>query len=172
MSYYKDLSEYRYHGDFHRPGTKNVGWLGPAYRFETSEPTEGLLDKLWSYCAVSIAQMRGLHACEFCPDGKFCLASRNNQTLLLGSAEIRVFSNAGAIYAAPNLIYHYVLAHHYSPPEVFVAALQSGPNPGTQEYANRLSELNLRWDPTLTSLGKPFRFVRDGDEIKKVETEH
>ena len=29
----------------------------------------------------------------------------------------------GAIYAAPNLIYHYVAEHHYAPPQEFVDAL-------------------------------------------------
>ena len=65
------------------------------------------------------------------------------EEMLLGSAEIRVFGQAGLIYAAPNLIYHYVLLHHYSPPEVFVPAMKEGPKPTDSDYFKRLSLLKL-----------------------------
>lgn len=41
----------------------------------------------------------------------------------LGSAEIRVKAKDGRIYAAPNLIYHYVAEHDYDPPKEFIEAL-------------------------------------------------
>ena len=41
----------------------------------------------------------------------------------LGSAEIRVQGKEGKVYAAPTLIYHYVAAHDYDPPQEFVEAL-------------------------------------------------
>ena len=42
----------------------------------------------------------------------------------LGSAEIRVQGIDGAVYAAPNLIYHYMANHNYLPPEEFLGAIR------------------------------------------------
>ena len=45
--------------------------------------------------------------------------------MLLGSAEIRVFGQNGKIYAAPNLIYHYMKDCGYLPPQEFLDELES-----------------------------------------------
>ena len=42
----------------------------------------------------------------------------------LGSAEIRVKGINGKIYAAPNLIYHYIKDCGYLPPREFLDALE------------------------------------------------
>ena len=47
---------------------------------------------------------------------------RGDEELRLGSAEIRVFGREEGTYAAPDLIYHYVVDHHYLPPEEFIKA--------------------------------------------------
>jgi hypothetical protein len=57
---------------------------------------------------------------------------RGDEQLTIGSAEIRVFGQR--IYAAPTLIYHYVLEHHYQPPNDFVRGLLDGPRPPSDEY--------------------------------------
>ncbi len=72
--------------------------------------------------------------------------------LKLGSAEIRVFGNGGKIYAAPNLIYHYVTVHGYKTPDEFVSALKEGPLPGSKEYFDRLHSLGLRCSKTLMDM--------------------
>src|SRR5215470_17912081 len=124
MSYFEDMTDYEYANSvFNRPGTKNVGWLTSGQDFNKAYPDEDLLDMIWDYCAISVAQTRGIHECEFCPPHASNIAERKGQKILLGSAEIRVFSEKGDIYAAPNLIYHYVSIHHYRPPEEFIAAL-------------------------------------------------
>ncbi len=61
----------------------------------------------------------------------------------LGYAEIRVFGQRGKIYAAPNMLYHYVTVHHYKPPDSFVQALKHSPCPPDPEYLDRLSALRL-----------------------------
>lgn len=45
---------------------------------------------------------------------------------ILGSAEIRVGLPGGRWYAAPNLVYHYVTAHNYRPPDEFIEAVLHG----------------------------------------------
>jgi hypothetical protein len=42
---------------------------------------------------------------------------------ILGNGEIRLRALDWKIFVAPVLIYHYVLAHEYLPPDEFIAAL-------------------------------------------------
>jgi|SRR5579864_169910 len=142
MTTYDDLSDYVYLGRFCRPATRNVGWLGPDRDFERAEPSAEILDRVEGFCKSSVAQTRGFHACEFCQDDSWH-AARNDEQLAVGSAEIRVFSPDGTIYAAPTLIYHYMKVHHYRPPDEFIRALLEGPAASSQEYLERLTQLGL-----------------------------
>jgi hypothetical protein len=73
-------------------------------------------------------------------------ARRGDEQLTIGSAEIRVFGERGAIYAAPTLIYHYVLEHRYKLPDDFVRGLLGGPRPPTDEYRALLRVLDAQGD--------------------------
>jgi hypothetical protein len=116
--------------------------------FEKSEPTQETLSILWNYCKISVAQMRGIHECEFCHSVWAHHAERNGEKLLLGTSEIRVFSSNGIIYAAPTLIYHYMGKHLYKPPDGFVHALTQMPAPPSQAYFDRLTLTGLKWSKT------------------------
>jgi hypothetical protein len=158
MAFLKDLSDHTYANSvFGNRGTKAIGWLAQGYDFPTAVPKEEDLDLLWQYCSISVAHMRGGHDCEFCPTGSARRAERNGERRLLGTAEIRVFSPVGWIYAAPNLIYHYVAVHHYRPPDEFLQALREGPRPPSQDFFNALSEAELEWNST--SKGPPSNRV-------------
>jgi hypothetical protein len=145
MAYFKDLSVYVYGGsETPWPLENNVGWLGPGHSFPTATPAEPLLDLVWKFCKVRVNRMRGIHPCHLCsvdytriPPCESHFFERNGEKLLLGSAEIRSFSNRGAIFAAPNLIYHYISAHHYQPPEEFLESIAEGPCPPDPEYFAR-----------------------------------
>jgi hypothetical protein len=153
MAFLEDMAEYVYAPEFVRPGTKAVGWLARGHPFPTATPDEEILDLLWLYCSVSVARARGGHDCEFCPSGSAYEAERRGQQLLLSTAEIRVLSPKGEIYAAPTLIYHYVAVHHYKPPDEFLQALREGPRPPSREYFDALTKLKLEW--SRTSRGDP-----------------
>jgi len=159
MTYFKDLSEYEYDLRFARPGTRNIGWLGHGHEFPTKPPSDDLLESLWIFCSISVALARGGHDCEFCPSGSAYIAKWNGQQLLQSCAEIRVFSEQGRIYAAPNLIFHYVQVHHYHPPEEFLEALHNGPRPPHRNYYESLEKLGLTWHPTSDGSGMrgPFK---------------
>lgn len=148
MPYAPDLSEDFRGLPYSSPGTRKVGWLGAEHPFPTTAPTQELLDLLWLFCSISVVETRGIHLCEFCPVEKVSWERRGDQRWLLGMAEMRVFSQKGQIYAAPNLIYHYVAVHHYRPPDEFIRALREGLRPPRQEYFARLAELNLEWSAT------------------------
>jgi len=90
---------------------------------------------------------------------------------LLGSAEIRVISGQGQLYAAPNLIYHYVVSHNYSPPPEFVLAVLEGPCPPEEGYYHLLTKMGIDWSNTLVPErgSKSFRFVKTPEGVVKVD---
>lgn len=165
MAYFKDFSEYIYHASSVRPRTFNIGWLDSEHEFRKASPDTTLLDSLWEYCKVSVVQMRGIHECELCGvPHRTVLASRKGEARrLLGSAEIRVFNEHEGLFAAPNLIYHYVRAHQYSPPDEFVLALKAGPSPSSSEHLDRLKalELDVGNTPLLSGIQRPTHYDQD-----------
>jgi hypothetical protein len=141
--------------------------------FPTATPSEETLDLLWQFCSVPVMKMRGIHACDLCDAPQATYAERNGSRLLLGHAEIRVFSAESSaaslrraleqtesgglillqrsavpssIYAAPTLIYHYVEAHNYCPPEEFLRALREGLQPTNPAYFELLQKLEISHD--------------------------
>ena len=120
----------------------NVGWLDFVHDFPQGSATKAFIDRLWILCRRRIMTMQGFHVCEFCdmPHDKAPTAQRGEEILSLGFIEIRVFSRSNRVYAAPNLIYHYVVEHHYQPPEEFIQAVLECPLPGSSEYESFLQQ--------------------------------
>jgi hypothetical protein len=147
--------------------TCNVGWLDSSHDFPVAVPAPKLLERLWQFCLVSVCPERGLQECPLCK--KLGVAERNDTRLILGSAEIRVFDRSGqSAFAAPNLVYHYIEAHQYQPPPEFMEAMESGPQPASDEYRELLRKAGLRW--IMTELdGVAFRFVKraDGEVVRE-----
>ena len=122
--YYKDLTKYEYDKTQIKWLRKvNIGWLDL-----TKDYPKGKTSKLFSYCLFVICifhinAMMGYHPCSFCETKPSALGTRERLfgvEAIFGSAEIRLIGINGAIYASPNLIYHYVTKHHYKPPFLFV----------------------------------------------------
>jgi len=131
-SYFIDGTPYSYlpvaAGD---PVPLNVGWLDAHHEFRKTKHPDDLSNKLAWLCVNAESQAtRGIHICELCPrmnDGYYRLQIPKREDFLLGNAEIRI-SSAKAIYAAPNLILHYVADHYYSPPDDFIEAVLALPD--------------------------------------------
>lgn len=172
MAYFADLTFYTYFGGLETTA-KNVGWLQRDHAFPTAVPSEETLDLLWRFCSVPVMKMRGVHLCDLCAAPQWAYAERNGEKLLLGHSEMRAFSAESSasslrnaleqtesggliflqrspvpfsIYAAPTLIYHYVEAHRYKPPEEFLRALREGPRPPSPQYFELLRKLNIAHD--------------------------
>lgn len=124
--YYPDLTPYCYFEGRRPPNTLNIGWLDIHHPFPRRNASEELLDALFERCLQYDVLTRGCHICEFCDEqkrGETLTVRRHGREAWLGSAEITVEGKDGKIYAAPNLIYHYVARHDYDPPQEFVEAL-------------------------------------------------
>ena|GEM_PF-1067174 len=166
MAHYDDLTEYIYKERFKRQGSLNVGWLALGKNFDQKPASKEFLDKLWRICTVSVARTRGFHFCELCPasDSEVIQElTRDGERLVLGTAEIRVFGTGDVIFAAPNLIFHYVSVHHYDPPAEFVAAVLNNPAPPDRGYFERLKDLAYEWDWTFgLEKHRPRQQTKDG----------
>jgi hypothetical protein len=168
MSYFTDLSECRFGPA--RTRARNVGWLDVAHPFARKRAEDDVLERVWQHTAIAIAESRGYHPCALCGLPGPVIAERHSERRMLGAAQIRVFGSTDEIFAAPNLIYHYMAVHDYDPPAAFLDALSNGLSPESQQYLDRLSALGLQWVPVPTSqeIGRPFRFVKTDTGVKKV----
>lgn len=147
MSYYPDLSLYTYHKSGIAHSAVNVGWLDCEFPYPQGPVQDDFLAKLWTFTRLNLIRMRGFHTCNLCSLKKPSTLSitREGETLHLGTAEIRVFGEDGMIYAAPNMIYHYIKEHSYKPPDEFINAVLNGPSPASDEYLLLLKRNN--WAP-------------------------
>jgi hypothetical protein len=138
MAYFADLTSYAYQRFDHdyvelewgslnyrpRYERRNVGWLDASQPFDRGSVPEwfpgALLDVIGD---PAVNEMRGLHACEFCPPDTESIADPRPGRNWLAYYEIRVPAEPGVMFAAPALVWHYV-AHGYRPPAEFVEAVR------------------------------------------------
>jgi hypothetical protein len=114
VTFFDDLTPYTYlHPEEEQPGTVNVGWLDCWHPFPAGETSEEFRRKLQQLCRQRVKRTRGFYSCDFC---------KVRDKPPHGSAEIRVLGDSRT-FAAPELVYHYVAAHAYKPPEEFIAAV-------------------------------------------------
>lgn len=135
MAFYEDLSPYNY--EHYSKRELNIGWLQNKYPFNTGEIPVGFINKLnlYLHSDFTVFHYMGDHDCEFC-----------NSCKDSACCEIRVVSNSGKIYAAPELIKHYIEVHNYLPPQEFIDAIMNGPAPGSPEYNDIINRLPESWE--------------------------
>src|SRR5512139_1460912 len=123
MAYFPDLSPYRYEEIEPIPGVFHVGWLDGKHDYTRGTVRPHAVDKLVQLAATrAVRRMRGIHQCELCLRDNI-LITYEAKPFLLGSAEVWIPAGTSEIYAAPDLILHYVGDHEYLPPQQFLAAL-------------------------------------------------
>lgn len=126
MATYEDLTEYSYHESDRL--MLNVGWLGADSNFRSSGPDPTLVRALLLLADDQQNIMRGVHSCELCDEESPIRieAPVARGWVSLGMGELHVRASSGAVYAAPSLIVHYVIAHQYQPPAEFRDAVLAG----------------------------------------------
>lgn len=144
MTFFEDLTAYQYLAK-HEPVehyTLNVGWLSGGKPYARGETSQAFRERLFQFCldenVVMIA--RGFHVCELCnvSEEQWFMEGQSRygdkaHWVGIGCGEIRIAGKA-VIYAAPTLIYHYVVEHGYKPPDEFVEAVLNSPDPASVEY--------------------------------------
>jgi hypothetical protein len=142
MAYFNDLTRYEYSkNSFMRAGELlNIGWIERCAPYPKGVIEPDLTAKLLALCKFPVNQYRGYHDCHFCKEYPVEIADSQGE-FCLGDGEIRVPAADGTVtYVAPNLIYHYVVAHHYLPPDIFLDALRTLvlPNPAVVWILERI----------------------------------
>jgi hypothetical protein len=90
----------------------NIGWLDTDKPFEKGEVPESFLRRLSG--ADTVHYLDRSYTCPFCGKEK-----GNN---------IIVVEGHGKTYFAPQMLFHYITAHHYKPPEEFIDAVMEYPD--------------------------------------------
>jgi hypothetical protein len=126
MAHFHDLSPYSY-----SPGELrilNVGWLDVSQQFPRGPVSHKFAIRLRRLLESPCNIMRGQHCCNICKppqdiidiDPSYIHVWEMNRC---DSGEIRVVDANGATYAAPSLVWHYVVEHQYQPPQGFMDAV-------------------------------------------------
>jgi len=111
MAFFADLTGYAYGLD--EPDVLNIGWLGKPHEFTIGPTSTAFRIALEELCDNPILLHRGVHRCDFCKPA-------NRAT---GNGQIRLEHQDGQVFAAPTMVYHYVTAHDYKPPDTFIEAV-------------------------------------------------
>ena len=118
-----------------------IGWLDSKHPYARGTVEIEFFRKLIRLIAHPLptsATNLGFHVCELCRftgggDSVFegaKISSRSKRTIYVPGNQ--------ALYCAPELIAHYVDSHEYKPPEEFVSAVLSCPDPTTMEFRRRI----------------------------------
>jgi len=135
MSYYEDLSPYRYHHFKPDDSHVNIGWLEWEYPFNQGQVDPAIISKIGELCKRPVNLMRGYQRCRECSPANVMIEEpigTNREMVTLGNGEIRV-AGQDKIYVCPTLIYHYMHRHSYQPPQEFLDAVQALPIENVKE---------------------------------------
>jgi hypothetical protein len=154
MAYYPDLSRFTDHRENFDFGDRvlNVGWLSSDYEFKKAAFSENplysqFLDHLAMYVERPVIVYRSYRKCVFCGMGARAILRETHQgrELVLGHRISLIFGEGDKVFVSPILIFHYVVAHNYQPPDEFIQAVLTQPLPDTPEYLVRLQAVSPRW---------------------------
>ncbi len=117
-----------------------VGFLTRKHPFPTGKTPAGFAKKLLSYCHPNktVCHTLGTRKSPF--SNEHIEVEFDGKSHKLGAAEIRIIGTED-IFAAPDLIYHYVTDHNYLPPDEFIDAVMKGPAADSAEYRALINTL-------------------------------
>lgn len=141
MAIYKDFSKYQIN-DKEIENVVNIGWLGEKDSFIKGGTSYEFLVKLWEYYKCPVLLTRKIYQNKSLDgDGNSFVAMGKGRSVQLGSFEIRVLDEAEkTVYAAPSLLIHYIVNHHYLPPIEFINAVINGPKPDSKAYCKMIRD--------------------------------
>jgi hypothetical protein len=130
LTYFADLTECDYFGAEHAHALLAIGWLTDDMDFPTGPTDSKVFAKLKSLLNDPWQPMvfGGIHDCELCQYDP----AHSHANLFV--------PNKSIIFVCPELILHYIAAHHYRPPDEFITAVADCPDTRTMQYKKMLLE--------------------------------
>lgn len=124
MAVFRDLDPCTYFGGGPAAVLRSVGWIG-ASAFPTGRTDPEVYHRLVAllkdpYQPVALL---GFHRCEAC---QFAGEKSGSSNLFVPGDDV--------VYVCPELIVHYINAHHYAPPAVFSEAVLRCPDTRSTAY--------------------------------------
>ena len=101
-----------------------IGWLSEESKFTNASVSNDFYDKLCDLVKdpwQPVVSM-GIHLCELC------------QFNPPGFSKNIFIPHEGKIYVCPEAIVHYIAAHWYKPPQIFIDAVMNCPEMRSMEY--------------------------------------
>jgi hypothetical protein len=148
MAWRADLSPCTYVFSEAGDRVKAVGWLEPQQPYPRGGVDAAVLARLEELRRAPWEpdHFMGYHACGFCNPLKREAASRREDT---GVYNLFI-PGPGFLYAAPELIVHYISKHGYAPPAEFQQAVLACPTMNSKEYraairANGPADWRPKW---------------------------
>ena len=136
MTYSPDLEQ--------RGSVRTVGYLSRDHDYPKGEISEAVFDRLGILAQLRLVDWMGKHRCDlglcWFSQGEGALYWRGMKVPRSCSSDVLV-PDRTVVYIAPALILHYIRAHQYLPPECFLEAVVSCPEPGSDQYLANLKKL-------------------------------
>lgn len=137
MAYFPDLAHETMIAS--GPHVRAIGWLSYRHAFESGPTSPEFRSKLRALCnrwleglvPLGWPAVAGPHKCELC-----------GKAMAAGNVGV---PHGDVLYAAPEMVCHYVDAHEYLPPQVFVEAVLASPLQGSAEYEAAVRQ--FVWSP-------------------------
>jgi hypothetical protein len=136
--YSQDLAPYMHGLPSTLPDVATVDWLSAGHDFAIGDIESDMVRGIQGLLSSNrVNEARGFHLCELCPAREPIKVASNGGSTLLGAAEVWLPSaDESIVFAAPDLLFHYVVAHSYRPPRQFLEAVAA-------------SDMHAHWKPRL-----------------------
>jgi hypothetical protein len=99
----------------------HVGWIGSERDFPVGAVPDEFVRHLWGMCQQPMSKIKGYQVCGLCesPFGPLTIEWQGTSANI-GDGYLGVVANDGVLMIAPDLVFHYVVAHGYVPPREFI----------------------------------------------------
>lgn len=126
----------------------SIGWLDSEHPFPTGPVPPAFWTRLKQFCQAPVFVSRAMVLCpldsQACKTGRGITVPWDDGEVEIRAAQIRVIGSDEQMYIAPHMLCHFIHAHHYRPPDVFIQAVLNGPLPHEPAYLAVKQQLGWR----------------------------
>ena len=114
-----------------------VGWLDPDFSYPLGDVPDSFLDRLAELSSRAGHPHQtwfGFHMCELSDSCREQTSPSPDERFPPSSGQEIFVPYEGCLFVSPDNIGHYIVAHGYAPPRVFIRAVESCPAAAGEEY--------------------------------------